>query len=148
MRAYRPPSRFARLAGLGEAAAAVWLPHANSEVNRTASGHIPELYRPAMLLMGLALETALKGVLVSQNVTLKQTHNLHELCDQAGLALTTEDKDFLDRARENVEWVSKYPAPSHGQASRVNSRWGVRRSDWSTFYRLHTDLLERLQTAA
>lgn len=77
----------------------------------------------ALLLLGLAVENALKGVYVhkekpdisrdklSSKHFHEQPHDLIDIANRLNLSLTTEHKNLLERLTRCVQWQSKYRAP-------------------------------------
>lgn len=108
------------------AAQAVWLA---GEVNDGTRTGLHTLYRPAQLLMGLALEVALKGLLVERDPTLVsggkiealKTHALPKLFRMANIPLKDgeEELNLTRKLSDAVEWVARYPIP--GNASQLKN---------------------------
>ena len=73
------------------------------------------------MLMGLAIENLLKGILMAQHPeylhqktrlsNLVKTHDLLRLCNACGLATTPSESDLLSMLTEYVVWRGKYPVP-------------------------------------
>jgi hypothetical protein len=73
------------------------------------------------LLMGLALENMVKGILVARDSSLVSggklsrdltgSHDLLALFNKVGLELSAEDRDLLRRLGECVLWAGRYPVP-------------------------------------
>lgn len=115
---------------LAKAAVALW----NSELHH----EMPTHGRSSMVLMGLSLENLLKGILFkSGKCSIEEgklprsvkTHNLNELCREAGVKIedTYEEKTFLQRLSEQVDWAGKYPIPTQATILR-NSKYGSRKA--------------------
>ena len=138
-----------RATELFEAAEAVW----NTKVVRTLLGNgqveIHELYRPAVLLMGLSLESLIKGLLIQNDSSLLdngkisekiKTHDLVILFGLANIKITqTNEIEFLKRLTANVIWVAKYAIPTKVLKTNPqdNNRLFVRRDDdFETFKKL------------
>ena len=63
------------------------------------------------MLCGMSLELLLKAVLVAQGKSPKATHDLVELCAQAGLASTEDENDVLRLLSGSIVWEGRYPVP-------------------------------------
>ncbi len=127
----------------------------------------PISYEPANLLYALAIENALKGIVVGRDNSLispktlarifKSTrHNLRELGRVSGLHLSIPEQALLDKLTATIKWVGRYPTPlneddlmptdengSHQYPGL--SWWGTDREDTRTFFRrLDTELIALL----
>lgn len=78
------------------------------------------MYRFANLLMGLCLETLLKGLLIQKNIIQFSSgkipndlkgHDLKKLLTQLNINLSSEEELLVGRLTDDVIWVSKYPVP-------------------------------------
>jgi len=91
-------------------------------------GAIHPFYRPSSLLMGLAIETLLKAIIISKEKIEQEqipnnigNHTLSELALQAGIVLTDKERLLCESLTNAVVWTSKYPAPKKASAlSGVN----------------------------
>jgi hypothetical protein len=101
------------------------------------------MYRPAMLLFGLALEAYVKALLIHLSPDSLQDamggmsrqaggHDLLALCRQAGISINDREKDALIRLTKSVVWISKYFAPKNS-AQPNPSDMGRFDSDYATF---------------
>ena len=93
-----------------------------------------------LLLYGLALETALKGLLrtthryrgrrVGEITKWKgkgSGHDLRTLYEKTHLPITSEEQDLLDALSEAVLWSGRYPAPKiHDNKSDFPIQLGLR----------------------
>lgn len=115
---------------LAKAAIALW----NCEIFY----EIPTYGRSSMILMGLSLENLLKGILlnsgkypISQGIFPREikSHNLYELCEKAGITIKSsyEEKIFLQRLSEQVDWAGKYPIPNKATILQ-NSKYGSKKA--------------------
>lgn len=136
---------------LYDAAKVVW----NSKVTKITlengdTDETHELYRPATLLMGLSLESLIKGLLIQNDESLVEdgkldnklkTHTLTSLFENAGIEITEQDQiDFLKRLTANVVWISKYAIPTKVIAGDPQETVGLLArydSDFETFKRLY-----------
>ncbi|HUW62154.1 MAG TPA: hypothetical protein VMZ06_14220 [Candidatus Bathyarchaeia archaeon] len=76
-----------------------------------------------LLLAGLALENALKGLLISNDPSIVDFkvkwdigsggHDLGTLIKSIGLSPTSDEKEFLDALTQAVLWSGRYPVPKH-----------------------------------
>lgn len=90
------------------------------------------LFPVYMMLVGLAVENLLKGVLISKDHSLVEGgrlkkwggsgHDLTKLASDARLPLTNEEKELLARVAEFVRWAGKYPLP---YSSRVQAPYPI-----------------------
>lgn len=95
-------------------------------------GVIHMMYRPAMLLFGLAAEAYVKALLihnapgedlsVAMSAMSRQEggHDLLDLCRQASISITSQEKATLVRLTKSVVWMSKYFAPKAIAARNTN----------------------------
>jgi HEPN domain-containing protein len=74
------------------------------------------------LTAGLAVETALKARLRRAGKPNKRTHDLVDLAEKAGLALSTWETNLLRRLSDFVWWAAKYPEPSNKPTLRREVR--------------------------
>ena len=123
---------------LYDAATVVWNTQAKA-FGQYPDGKIEQIIvgsRPALLLMGLCLETLLKGLLVGRDSQLIQggkidnrllTHNLERLFADAKISLTdSREEDLVKRLSASVTWLSKYPIPtSAGGTDAPSPDWGT-----------------------
>ncbi|MFN0066373.1 MAG: hypothetical protein ACKVYV_01940, partial [Limisphaerales bacterium] len=75
---------------------------------------------PAMLLLALALENALKGSLIKKGLVTAETarekwkglrgHTIHELARDLGIKLSTADQRLYRHLSRYSIWAGKYPA--------------------------------------
>lgn len=98
----------------------------------------PVHHRTPLLLMGMSLEVLIKGYLISKEENLitngqlpndMKTHSLLELFNKAEVSVNREyeEKIFLQRLSEQVEWMGRYPVPTIGNILR-NTRHGSKKS--------------------
>ncbi|MFK4650077.1 hypothetical protein ABIF97_000011 [Bradyrhizobium japonicum] len=75
---------------------------------------------PIFMLHGVALESALKAVIINQDASLVQAtklanklreHDLCKLAKMAGIALSQRDEDILKWVTEVVIWKARYQVP-------------------------------------
>ena len=81
-----------------------------------------ELYRPAMLLIGICLETLLKGLIIKKEKhdfqdgkfpNYLKTHSLEKLLNRVGIKpIDNDELNFIRKLSESIEWISKYPVPT------------------------------------
>jgi len=80
------------------------------------------LYYPAFMLMGLAIETGLKGILVAIEPNVVgmtklekklKNHNLLSLAKDCKLSLSSEEEDILRLLEKFVMWAGRYPIPTN-----------------------------------
>ena len=74
-----------------------------------------------LLLSGLAIENALKGLLIAKDKEIVDSvvkwkiksggHDLCELYKQTDLSFTTDQKELLDAMTQAVLWAGRYPVP-------------------------------------
>jgi len=93
-------------------------------------GDVRLLLPSFLLLAGLALENALKGLLISNDPSIVDSrvkwdigsggHDLGALLESIGLSPTSEEKEFLDALTQAVLWSGRYPVPKyHGNESDI-----------------------------
>lgn len=64
------------------------------------------------MLAGMALEVLLKGIARAlDNPPKKPTHNLSNLADRVGIALSANERILLDAMTEHIVWAGRYTAP-------------------------------------
>ncbi|MEW5883838.1 MAG: hypothetical protein AB1725_06415 [Armatimonadota bacterium] len=71
--------------------------------------------RTHWMLVGMAVENWLKGLIVAASVDARQiwpTHDLAKLALAAGLDLEEEDEKFLTTLAGAVRWAGRYPSPN------------------------------------
>lgn len=68
------------------------------------------------LLAGLSIELLLKGILLGLTEKFPKTHNLLDLSQKAGIALSNDEQIILLALSEYVSWASKYPTPKDEQS--------------------------------
>jgi len=84
-----------------------------------------------LLLAGLALENALKGLLISNDPSTVDSkvkwdigsggHDLRALFKTIGLSPTSDEKEFIDALTQAILWSGRYPVPkSHGNESDIS----------------------------
>lgn len=86
-------------------------------------GDLYLLLPPFLLLAGLALENASKGLLISNDPSIVDSkvkwdiglggHDLVALVESNGLSPTSDEKEFLDALTQAVLWSGRYPVPKH-----------------------------------
>ena len=95
--------------------------HGNSHDGHKQVGYMSS----AQLLIGLAVENALKGAIISKQPKLvengkfdikkigggKNNHGLNDLAENAQISMSPSRKDLLDRLTIYVIWAGKYGAP-------------------------------------
>ena len=87
------------------------------------------LMKGSMLLLGLAIENALKGALVHKTPPkLKngylsankyfhnKAHNLLEVATKLDLELSSNEEKFLERLSTHIQWASRYKTPLNESA--------------------------------
>jgi hypothetical protein len=82
-----------------------------------------------LLLYGLALENAVKGLLIAKDTSIVESrikwkmkagaHDLRELFKKADLLITSEEEDLLDALSDAVLWGGRYPVPKN-HANRLD----------------------------
>lgn len=98
----------------------------------------PVHHRTPLLLMGMSLEALIKGYLICKEeiqITNGQlpkelkTHSLLDLFKKAKVSVNKEyeEKIFLQRLSEQVEWMGRYPVPTNGNILK-NTRHGSQKS--------------------
>jgi hypothetical protein len=85
------------------------------------AGDLNLLFPTYLLLVGLSLENALKGLMIAKNPSLVESkikwkikggsHNLIELYKQTGLSAKTDEIELLDALTRAVLWAGRYPVP-------------------------------------
>ena len=76
------------------------------------------------MLCGLALENALKGLIVANGRAVLDDqirwtdigdggHNLLDLCNKNHLQITENDQEFLGALTQAILWTGRYPVPKH-----------------------------------
>ena len=95
-----------------------------------------DYFAPFFLLAGLAVENYLKARLLENHIAggskpadlrqvmsiVRQTHNLVDLADRAGLVTKGVQRELLERLTEFVEWSSRYPVPLPRKKEQVKYR--------------------------
>lgn len=80
---------------------------------------------PALMMMGFAIENALKGIIVADDTTLVssdrveknlKTHNLRNLAETADITLDDAEAGLLEMLEYYVTWSGRYPIPLSDQA--------------------------------
>lgn len=82
------------------------------------------------LLMGYSIENLLKGILLSQKPELFHPkkmkgfnhHDLKMLCDEVGLELQVDEKEWLTKLTAYIEWQGKYPIPLRRDKDKDRTR--------------------------
>ena len=69
-----------------------------------------EHFETFALLAGFSLEILIKGILIGLGEKVPLVHNLPNLVDQAGLALSDDDRAVLNEFTIYTIWFSRYPA--------------------------------------
>jgi hypothetical protein len=100
---------------------------------------------PVMMLAGMALETLAKGAIAGQcgaewkGVLPRElrTHNVAELLERAGIVLSADERELVERLEVLIEWFGRYPVPTNPQKGM---RFGVpaRIEDLDVFSGLYT----------
>lgn len=93
----------------------------------------------AEMLLGLALENLLKGILLRQNPNLlteegelkTKSHNLYDLWKRAGLDLDEDRTALLQMLTKSVEWSGKYFVPLTEEAYLKGAGIGFPRKNTS-----------------
>lgn len=96
--------------------------------NREA-GDLYLLIPSFLLLYGLALENALKGLIIAQDPSIMESkvkwkikgggHDLRELYKESGLSITNDEKELLDDLTQAILWAGRYPVPKkHANKSK------------------------------
>lgn len=74
-----------------------------------------ELFRPALLLTGYAVELLLKAGGLKRGVDIEKlinkSHGLSELADMAGFKPDAEESQLLDLLQRAIVWSGRYPVP-------------------------------------
>ena len=93
------------------------------KVTPQEAGDVSLLLFPFLLLAGLALENALKGLLICNDPSIVDSkvkwdiglggHDLWALAESTGLNPTSDEKEFLDALTQAVLWSGRYPVPKH-----------------------------------
>lgn len=76
-----------------------------------------------LLLVGFAIENALKGLLIAEDPSIVESkvkwkiksggHDLRELYKQTNLSITAEEQELLDALTQAVIWAGRYPVPKN-----------------------------------
>ncbi|MBX5032366.1 hypothetical protein [Rhizobium lentis] len=69
-----------------------------------------EHFEAFALLAGFSLEVLIKGILIGLGEKVPLVHNLPKLVDQAGIALSDDDRAVLKAFTIYTVWYSRYPA--------------------------------------
>lgn len=73
-----------------------------------------QLGRVYYMLIGLALENLLKGILCNDSQFLKKeklNHDLVKYATKCGFSLNEDQKFMLKHLRKHIEWAGRYPIP-------------------------------------
>lgn len=94
-----------------------------AKATRQEVGDIYLLLPSFLLLSGLAIENALKGLPVSKEPSIVESkiqwkvgsggHDLGELFKSNGFLPTSDEQEFLDALTQAVLWAGRYPVPKH-----------------------------------
>ncbi len=123
-------------------------------------------YAPAYFLYALAIENALKGIVVGRDNSLisqkklasiiKDTrHDLRRICRDGKIELPDSDLALLDKLTATIKWVGRYPTPLQdkdlmpidpsGKRQYAGlSYWGTDREDTRALYRRLDAMLQPL----
>ncbi|MFA6533472.1 MAG: hypothetical protein WCT22_05800 [Patescibacteria group bacterium] len=92
----------------------------NNPLRKKIGEKIHRFHWTAIMLMGLSLETSLKGKIIKENPLLAsdkefpknlKNHNLVSLFDKAKISYNKDEKLLLERLTASIKWISKYPIP-------------------------------------
>lgn len=67
------------------------------------------------LLAGSSIEVLIKGMLIGLGEELPFTHNILDLTDKAGLALSDDDRAILSALTVYTTWYSRYPVAKNSK---------------------------------
>ena len=115
----------------------------------------------AYMLAGLAIENAIKGVLIDQLGTddrsdprvkaITSEHDLTKLAQDTLPELIEPNRGLLEKLYEYVTWLGRYPRPrkpnnymKEDSESGVVEMFGVSQNDWSGYVNLLSVLLSKL----
>ncbi len=127
----------------------------------------PLSYEPAHLLYALAIENALKGIIIGRDNSLisdqkqlaaiiKNTgHDLKRICCDGKINLPDSDLALLDKLTATIKWVGRYPTPLRENnlmpIDRMGNRqyaglscWGTDREDTRVLYKRLDAMLQPL----
>lgn len=126
----------------------------------------PPSYETSNFLYALAIENALKGILIGRNndlisdgkmsKTITGTfHDLRKISELAEIEMSDTELSLLDKLTETIKWSGRYPTPRHQDEMlpRQNtgkrrhpgvSYWGSDRDDTSVLFRKLDALLSTL----
>jgi hypothetical protein len=112
-----------------------------------------------LLLSGLAIENALKGLLVSKDPSVVESkiqwkvgsggHDLGELFKRNGFFPTSDEHEFLDALTQAVLWAGRYPVPKyHANESEIDIPLGpvLRNPDIASVVSRMSELKEALDS--
>ncbi|MEI7526417.1 MAG: hypothetical protein WCJ95_18865 [Mariniphaga sp.] len=92
------------------------------------------LWQSYFLLMGLAFENILKGLIISIEPDLENEneyekkynfsfkHNLEAMFEKNFRSLTIPEKELIDRLQSYLIWMSKYPVPKKSKISENTTK--------------------------
>lgn len=75
------------------------------------------------LLCGLALEVLLKGVLALRGEQPPTTHDLCQLADRVGVALSADERELLRYYSTTISWAGRYPLPRNPTEEKLRGHW-------------------------
>ena len=126
----------------------------------------PISFQPGHLLYSLAIENALKGILVGRDndlispaklarIITGTRHDLRQICQIGNIDLPEADLALLDKLTATIKWVGRYPTPIHendlmpadGSGKRYYaglSYWSNDREDARGLYRRLDEMLQPL----
>jgi hypothetical protein len=117
-----------QLAPPGEPVALVPLiPRKGQMLDGPIEGH--ELAPIFMMLAGLALENAFKGVCIKKSPqtvkggrlpTWLTSHNLAQLSGRAQVSMTRAEKELVERLHVHVMWAGRYPVPKDATGWQIH----------------------------
>jgi hypothetical protein len=113
------------------------------------------------MLAGLAIENAIKGVLIDRLGTddpsgcrvkvITSEHNLIKLAQDTFPELSEPNRSLLEKLHEYVMWLGRYPRPkkpnnymNEDPESGVVEMFSVSQNDWSGYVDLLSVLLSKL----
>jgi len=94
-----------------------------AKVTPQEGGDVYLLLPSFLLLSGLAIENALKGLLISKEPSIAESkirwkvglggHDLGTLFKSNGFIPTSDEQEFLDALTQAVLWAGRYPVPKY-----------------------------------
>ena len=113
------------------------------------------LMKGSMLLLGLAIENALKGALVhktppelkngrlsARKFFHKEAHNLIEVTAKLDLELSTREEDVLERLSTHIQWASRYKTPLD-ECAYISSIGNLQSCE--SYFQFGQEFIEKLQ---